>query len=144
VGLDRGVRVHIGLEAIGEPNEDGVRSVVFRLNGQLRPIDVLDRSVATVIVEAEKADPARPEHVAAPFRGVVNVSVEAGSSVSAGDSVAVIEAMKMESHITAPFSGTVVRVAMGAAASVEPGDLIMVLRPSGTPDSPVIYADESF
>ncbi len=144
VSLERGVRVLIGLEAIGEPNEEGVRSVVFRLNGQLRPIDVVDRSVATDIVEAEKADPARPEHVAAPFRGVVNVSVEAGDELAAGDSVGVIEAMKMESHITAPFDGSVIRVAIGAAASVEPGDLIMVLRPSGTPDSPVIYADESF
>ncbi len=144
IGLDRGVRVLVGLEAIGEPNDEGVRSVVFRLNGQLRPIDVLDRSVATDVVEAEKADPDRPDHVAAPFRGVVNVSVQAGAEVAAGESVAVIEAMKMESHITAPYDGTVVRVAIGEAASVEPGDLVMVLRPSGTPDSPVIYADESF
>ena len=144
VVLDRGVRVHIGLEAIGEPNEEGVRSVVFRLNGQLRPIDVVDRSVATNIVEAEKAEPGRPGHVAAPFRGVVNVSTEAGATVEAGESLAVIEAMKMESHITAPMSGTVVRVVVGATASVEPGDLIVVIRSSGTPDSPVIYADESF
>ncbi len=144
VGLDRGVRVLVGLEAIGEPNEEGFRSVVFRLNGQLRPVDVLDRAVATDVVAAEQADPDRPEHVAAPFRGVVNVSVEAGSVISAGESLGVIEAMKMESHITSPFDGTVVRVAIGAAASVEPGDLVMVLRPSGTPDSPVIYADESF
>lgn len=144
IELGTGVRVHVGLEAVGEPNDEGVRSVVFRLNGQLRPIDVIDRSVATDVTEAEKADPDRPEHVAAPFRGVVNIGVVAGDEVEAGQSVAVIEAMKMESHITAPVSGTVIRVAVGETASVEPGDLIAVLRPSGTPDSPVIHADESF
>jgi pyruvate carboxylase len=144
INLDRGVRVLVGLEAIGEPNDEGVRSVVFRLNGQLRPIDVVDRSVATDAVAAEKADLTRPDHVAAPFRGIVNVSVESGDDVEAGDSVAVIEAMKMESHITAPISGSVIRVAIKPGASVEPGDLVMVLRPSGRPDSPVIHADESF
>ena len=56
IGLDRGVRMLVGLEAIGEPDDDGVRSVVFRLNGQLRPIDAVDRSVATETRAAEKAD----------------------------------------------------------------------------------------
>ena len=69
VVLDRGVRMLVGLEAIGEPNEAGMRSVVFQLNGLLRPIDVVDRSVTTGIIASEKADGNRSGHVATPFRG---------------------------------------------------------------------------
>lgn len=141
IGLERGVRIHVGLEAIGEPNDAGVRSVVFRLNGQLRPIDMLDRAVAVDIIETEKADASQPGHVAAPFRGVVNVSVSPGDGVTGGESVATIEAMKMESHISAPFDGTVERVVVGPAASVEPGDLIVEIRPLGTAASPLIDRD---
>ena len=46
--------------------------------------------------------PAKPGHVAAPFQGVVTLAVEEGDQVAAGDTVATIEAMKMEASITAP------------------------------------------
>jgi pyruvate carboxylase len=131
IELRPGVRVLVGLEAVGEPNEDGIRSVVFRLNGQLRPIDIRDRSVASDSTESEKANPANAGHVAAPFRGVVNVGVALGDSVEAGDSVATIEAMKMESAISSPVDGTVSRIVVGPAAQVEPGDLLLEVLPSG-------------
>ena len=44
--LARGVRLLVGLEAVGEPNENGERTVMFRMNGQLRPMETQDRSVA--------------------------------------------------------------------------------------------------
>lgn len=131
VELRPGVRVAVGLEAIGEPNDDGIRSVVFRLNGQLRPIDVRDRAVATETVESEQADPSIEGHVAAPFRGVVNVRATVGDVVNAGDAVAIIEAMKMESAISAPIAGTVTRIVVPVAAQVEPGDLLLEIRPTG-------------
>ena len=134
VNLRPGVRVLVGLEAIGEPNDEGIRSVVFRLNGQLRPIDIRDRSVASDVAESEKVDPLNPGHVAAPFRGVANVNVAVGDTVQAGDSVATIEAMKMESAISSPFDGTVSRIAVGPAAQVEPGDLLLEVLPIGQAD----------
>jgi pyruvate carboxylase len=60
---------------------------------------------------AEKADLDNPGHVAAPFAGVVTVSVAEGDVVRAGQTVATIEAMKMEAAITAPKAGSVARVA---------------------------------
>ena len=134
IELRPGVRVLVGLEAVGEPNDEGIRSVVFRLNGQLRPIDIRDRSVATNIVDSEKADPSNPGHVAAPFRGVVNVSVAVGDRVTVGDAVATIEAMKMESAISSSVNGTVSRVAVTTAAQVEPGDLLIEVLPAGVAD----------
>ena len=46
-----------------------------------------------------------PGHVAAPFAGVVTVTVAEGDEVEAGATVATIEAMKMEAAITAPIAG---------------------------------------
>ncbi|MBT6443687.1 MAG: pyruvate carboxylase, partial [Acidimicrobiaceae bacterium] len=131
VELRPGVNVLVGLEAVGEPNDDGIRSVVFRLNGQFRPIDIRDRHVASNVITSQKAKLHTPGHVAAPFRGVVSVSVAPGDTVEAGDSVAVIEAMKMESAISAGVSGTVSRVVVPLAAAVEPGDLLVEIRPAG-------------
>ena len=66
-----------------------------------------DRSVSAEVAAAEKADPADPGHVGAPFEGVVTVIVAEGDEVAAGETVATIEAMKMEASITAPVAGTV-------------------------------------
>jgi pyruvate carboxylase len=127
IQIDKGVDLIIGLEAISEADERGMRTVMCIINGQLRPVVVRDRSVAVDIPAAEKADRANPDHVAAPFAGVVTVNVTAGDKVEAGATIATIEAMKMEAAITAPKSGTVARVAVLATAQVEGGDLLVVV-----------------
>ena len=138
VELRQGVRVIIGLVAVGEADEDGMRSVTFRVNGQLRVIETRDRRVASSRPEAVRADPNNPGHVAAPFRGAVRVSVSVGDHVEAGDAVAVIEAMKMESSISTPVSGTVQQVATEPLGIVEPGDLIVEILPQGLSASPQV------
>ena len=60
VDLEPGVRLLIELEAIGEADERGMRTVMSTLNGQLRPIQVRDRSVASDVPAAEKADRSDP------------------------------------------------------------------------------------
>ncbi|MBX9638686.1 MAG: pyruvate carboxylase, partial [Mycobacteriaceae bacterium] len=128
VKLERGVELLIGLEAISEPDERGMRTVMCIINGQLRPVLVRDRSIASAVPAAEKADRGNPNHVAAPFAGVVTVSVSDGDEVTAGQTIATIEAMKMEAPITAPDDGTVQRVAVSSTAQVEGGDLLVVLN----------------
>jgi len=127
VKLEPGVELLIGLEAISEPDERGMRTVMCILNGQLRPIVVRDRSVAGQVPVAEKADRANPTHIGAPFAGVVMVNVAEGDVVEAGQSIATIEAMKMEAAITAPAAGTVTRIAVARTAQVEGGDLLIVV-----------------
>ncbi len=63
----------------------------------------------------------------APFAGVVTLQVGEGDAVAAGDTVATIEAMKMEAAITAPRAGTVSRVAISRVQQVEGGDLLVAL-----------------
>lgn len=127
IGLERGVRLLVGLDAIGEPDRRGMRQVVFRLNGQIRSLEVRDRSVSNDVTKAEKADTSNPAHIAAPFHGIVTLKVAAGDAIDAGDPVASIEAMKMESVIRATHSGVVERVALSGAAAVESGDLLLVV-----------------
>ncbi|OBG32069.1 pyruvate carboxylase [Mycolicibacter heraklionensis] len=127
VKLERGVELLIGLEAISEPDERGMRTVMCIINGQLRPVEVRDRSIASEVPVAEKADRTKPGHVAAPFAGVVTIGVAEGEKVTAGQTLATIEAMKMEAAITAPADGTVTRVAVAETAQVEGGDLLVVL-----------------
>jgi len=127
VRLERGVELLIGLEAISDADERGMRTVMCILNGQLRPVVVRDRSISSDIPTAEKADRSNPDHIAAPFAGVVTVNVGAGDQVDAGQTIATIEAMKMEAAITAPKAGKVSRVAVSATAQVEGGDLLVVV-----------------
>ncbi|MCW4459385.1 pyruvate carboxylase [Microbacterium sp. MPKO10] len=127
VEIAKGVRLYVGLEAVGEPDDKGMRTVMAVLNGQLRPVFVRDRSVEVETKASEKADANRPGHVAAPFSGVVTVKVSPGDAVQAGQAVASIEAMKMEAAITSPVAGMIERVAINSPQQVESGDLIVVV-----------------
>jgi pyruvate carboxylase len=127
IDLEPGVRLLIGLAAIGEADERGIRTVMATLNGQLRPIQVRDRSITSAVPTAEKADPAQPGHVAAPFAGVVTLAATEAARVEAGERIATIEAMKMEAAITAPKAGTITRLAIGPFQQVDAGDLLLVI-----------------
>ncbi|WP_067904338.1 pyruvate carboxylase [Nocardia vaccinii] len=127
VELAKGVTLLIGLEAISEADQHGMRTVLCILNGQLRPVAVRDRSIVSDIPAAEKADMANPGHIAAPFAGVVTLSVEEGDTIEAGGIIGSIEAMKMEAAITAPRGGTIIRTAIAKVAQVEGGDLLAVV-----------------
>ena len=128
--IGTGISLILGLSAIGNPDERGMRTVMCTINGQLRPIRVRDNSIKVDVKVAERADPTKPGHVAAPFAGVVTVTADEGDEVEAGATVATIEAMKMEAAITAPVAGTVQRLALGSIQQVEGGDLVLVIDPS--------------
>jgi pyruvate carboxylase len=97
------------------------------VNGQLRPVQVRDESIAVDVPQAEKADSSQPGQIAAPFAGVVALAVDVGQKIQAGGVIATIEAMKMEAAITSPVAGTVQRLAIGAQQQVEGGDLLIVV-----------------
>ena len=125
--LSKGVRLYVGLEAIGEADDKGVRTVMLKVNGQLRQVFVKDEQVAVSAPVAEKADRTVAGQVAAPFSGTVTVKVAVGDEVAAGDTVASIEAMKMEAAITSPVAGKVERVVFTGTRGLEAGDLIVVV-----------------
>lgn len=127
VELEEGKTVIFRLEAISAPDERGYRTVMATINGHMRPVSVRDTSVSAEVAAAEKADPGQPGQVAAPFQGAVTLVVEEGAQVAAGETVATIEAMKMEAAITSPVAGTVQRLAIAGTQQVDGGDLILVV-----------------
>ena len=66
--------------------------------------------------------------VAVPMQGtIVKVLVAAGDAVEVGQTVCVLEAMKMENNVNAEKAGTVTEVKVSAGDSVGPGDVIAVI-----------------
>ncbi|WP_332643020.1 pyruvate carboxylase [Aeromicrobium sp.] len=129
VEISEGNLLLFGVEAIGEADERGIRNVLGTINGQLRPIEVRDRSVDSKVASSEKADAGNAQHIAVPFAGVVSPSVAEGDKIEAGQTVATIEAMKMEAAITSPKAGTVARLVITDTRQAEGGDLLLVLSP---------------
>jgi len=128
VQISKGIRLYVGLEAIGTPDAKGFRTVMATLNGQLRPINIRDRKISTDVVQAEKADLSNLNHVAAPFQGVVTIQTVEGAHIEIGQAVATIEAMKMEATITSSTAGVVQRIAIAKTQRVDAGDLLLVIE----------------
>ncbi len=66
--------------------------------------------------------------VAVPMQGtIVKVNVEVGDTVSAGDAVVVLEAMKMENNVAADIDGTITEVKVESGQSVSAGEVVIVI-----------------
>ena len=130
VEISKGVSLFVGLEAIGEADDKGMRTVMTTLNGQLRPVFVRDRNIRVETLVSEKADVSQSGQIAAPFSGVVTLQVAEGDVVAVGQIVASIEAMKMEAAITTAVGGTVKRVTLKKTQQVEGGDLLLEIASS--------------
>ena len=124
------MRLFVGLEAIGEADDKGMRTVMTTLNGQLRPVFVRDRSIAVETKAAEKADTAEPGQVAAPFSGVVTLKVGVGDAVAAGPADRVHRGDEDGGgHHLARRGGRRPR-RHPETQQVEAGDLLVVVRPA--------------
>ncbi len=130
VDLDPGVTLVIDNLAVSDPDDDGMVTVFFELNGQPRRIKVPDRTHgATGKAARRKADPSMPGHVAAPMPGVVSsVAVDVGQFVEAGDNLLSIEAMKMESVLHADRAGKVAEVLAKPGDQIDAKDLLVVIE----------------
>jgi biotin carboxyl carrier protein len=59
---------------------------------------------------------------------VLKINVAVGDTVSEGQAVVILEAMKMENEIAAPSSGTVASIVVSQGASVNSGDVLITLN----------------
>ena len=125
VSIEEGKTLIIKYLTKGIPHPDGRRSVFFELNGQPRDVLILDKAEEPKTPRNQKADPGNPKHIAAQMPGmVVNVAVTAGAKVVKGQKLMVLEAMKMETTITAERDGTIAEVLVKSGSQVETGDLV--------------------
>jgi pyruvate carboxylase len=128
VVIERGKSLVIRLLAVGETDTDGQVKVFFELNGQPRIARAPNRSAGVEIVTRRKANDGDESHVAAPMPGAVAMlGVTLGQKVMAGDVVATLEAMKMETALHAPRDGKIVEILVSAGQQVDVKDLLIVI-----------------
>ncbi|QKG53107.1 pyruvate carboxylase [Hymenobacter sp. BRD67] len=129
IEIARGKSIIIRLQSIGPVNAEGMRTVFFALNGQTRNLEVRDQHVEVKTVHNAKADRANPRQIAAPLQGMLSkVLVQPGQQVAKNTPLFVIEAMKMETTITAPADLTVSTVSLGAGTRVQADDLVLTME----------------
>lgn len=125
VSLGRGKVIHITLRYVSPPDEEGFRTVSFGLNGGNRTVRIKDNKIKSSKAEHKKVS--NPElEIGAPLQGSLsNVLVQAGDKVKSGTPLFVIEAMKMESTVSAPRDGVIKQVVLTAGTMVDQNDVIL-------------------
>ena len=69
------------------------------------------------------------ETVEVPITGkIISASVKVGDEVKEGDTLCILESMKMENPILAPVSGVIAQIGVTADQVVKPGEIIAVIE----------------
>ncbi len=130
VKLQRGKTISIHYIYRSKPDDNGNCTVTFELNGQARSVPIADASAARKSEKHRKA--VEDNEVGAPLMGrLSSVYVTAGEQVEKDQPLFVIEAMKMESTISAPAAGEVKTVHLEPGTLVEQDDLVVELGRPG-------------
>jgi len=126
VKIGKGKLILIKYLNMTEPDEAGNRLVFFSLNGQTRSVQLRDRKLNIEVVAHQKAT--QPNEVGAPLQGNLSkIFVKEGDTVALDAPLFIIEAMKMESTITAPMAGVVKRIHLHEKTLVDQQDLVVEL-----------------
>ena len=128
VAIEPGKTLIVGIPAIGEPQPDRTRVVYCELNGRAREVRVRDLAAVPAQEARPKAARGDWQQVGAAMPGkVLRVAAEEGQRVAKGDTLLALEAMKMETVVTAPRDATVGPVHVAIGDAVASGDLLVEL-----------------
>jgi len=129
VEIEKGKTLLISLDSVGRPNNEGMVTVYFKVNGQSRSVKIKDTSIKVDKVEHLKIDKTNIKHIGAPLQGMLSeVLVESGERVEKNQPLFIIEAMKMETTITAIEDTIIDEVVLASGVMVNSDDLIVVLN----------------
>jgi len=128
VELDKGKTLLVSLDSVGRPNSEGMVTVYFKVNGQSRSVKIKDESIKVDEVIHAKAEKGNDKHIGAPLQGMLStVLVNNGEKVVKNQPLFIIEAMKMETTITAVTDTVIGDVVLQPGVMVNSDDLIVVL-----------------
>jgi biotin carboxyl carrier protein len=125
-------QIHVG--RVGAIDIDGRHTVEVVVDGWRFELVVEDETRAVLRERASRvrgavAGGGGPLEIRAIIPGrVASVAVNPGDLVEAGQTLLAVEAMKMQNELRAPRSGTVARIPATAGATVELGDVLVVLE----------------
>jgi len=127
--IDPGKTLLVSLQTIHDDEAAGLTRVQFELNGQSRMASVAKTGAGKTALR-ETAEPGNTLQIGAPMPGaIVTVAITAGQHVQAGATLLALEAMKMETHITAERDGVIERVLVKPGDRVQAKDLLIVWKP---------------
>jgi len=128
IEIAAGKTVIIKLLSVGNPNEEGMRTVFFKVNGQNRFVEIKDNSLNITTIENTKADPENTKEIGAPLQGMLyKILVKTGQKIKKNDALFVIEAMKMETTVTAISEGKIKKIILKEGGMVHQDDLILII-----------------
>jgi pyruvate carboxylase len=128
IEIGKGQAIVVKLLGVGPPEDGGLRTVFYNLNGQTRNLKVTDKSLNVIKLENRKAEPGDATQIPAPLQGMLSkVFVKEGQSVKRNEPLFVIEAMKMETTVTAPADLTIKSVVLKDKTLVNGGDLVIIV-----------------
>ncbi len=129
VDIDQGKTLVVRLTGRTAADDEGEIKLFFELNGQPRPMRFAKAGLEGVKKARAKAEDGNPRHIAAPMPGAIaTVAVKVGQRVHKGSPLVSIEAMKMETALTADRDGVIAKVLVSPGDRVEPKDLLLVLE----------------
>jgi pyruvate carboxylase len=130
LAIEKGKSLVVRLQAIGDTDEEGQVRVFFELNGQPRLVRVPNRAATASLPARRKAEDGNDAHVAAPMPGAVStIAIRQGQHVKTGDLLLTMEAMKMETALSASRDGTVSEILVSPGQPVDAKDLLVILGP---------------
>ena len=108
--------------------EDHAGVCVVDVGGETYAVEVEEQTRHIIRTRGGAVGGAGGQTVKAPLPGkITHVAVQAGDAVAAGQSLVVIEAMKMENELKAAAAGTVREVRVTAGQAVNAGDVLVVI-----------------
>ena len=129
IELQPGKTIIVKLLSVGSANEEGVRIVFFKVNGENRYVEIKDKSLKIESTEHIKTDVSDSNQIGAPLQGsLYKVLVKKGDIIKENDPLFIIEAMKMETTVTAIKKGKVKAITLMAGVMVKQDDLILTLE----------------
>ena len=130
VDMQEGHRLYIKYKGMSEVNKNGQREVNFQVNGWTHTVLIDDAKANLTIVKREKIAKGNKQQVGSPMNGaVVEVKAEQGKPVKAGEPICVLSAAKMETIVSAPFSGILKRVVVKKGEKLQTDDLLVEIDP---------------
>jgi pyruvate carboxylase len=136
ITIEPGKTIIVKFLYMSDPDESGLRNVTFDLNGQARRIKILDKNIKVERAQHVKAK--AKGDIGAPLQGRLSrILVKPGDEVKKNAPLYVIEAMKMESIVSAPFEGIVGNVVLNEGAVVEQEDLVLTIEEAKLPEPDV-------
>ena len=129
VEIQEGKILIIKLIYVSEPDEEGLRTLTFELNGRARECVIADKSIKSEVKRRTKADSADKTQIGAPIPAMVSaVTATVGHKVKKGEKLIILEAMKMQTTVYALTDGIIDQVEVQAGDQVESKDLLVKLR----------------